>query len=102
MNKFDIDNLIAYLPYVAVGLFGAIASYLHSLSKGLEFTILSMISYIVVSSFGGLLMLLLCLYFNVDPILTGAICGLSGWSGARVVEELEKKMLDKVKQGKQK
>lgn len=97
MDAFKWEEL---LIYSIITLFGTIASYLYRVTNGLEFTILSLVSNLFISSFGGILTFLICAYFKIDPLLIGAACGISGWSGSKIIEELESRLINKVKHGK--
>lgn len=99
MDRINWELVFLYMTYGAIAIFGALASYLHRLSNGLEFSFLSLTANMFVSSFSALIMFLICSYFNLDPLLTSGICGISGWSGVKIIEEIEAKLINRVKDG---
>jgi hypothetical protein len=97
MDDFKWEEMLIYF---FVTITGAIANYLYRLSKGFHFSFLSLITSLFISSFGGILTLLICTYFNIDSLLIGAACGMSGWSGTKMIEELEIRMIEKIRRGR--
>lgn len=97
MDNFKWEEMLIYF---FITMMGTIANYLYRLSKGFHFSFLSLITHLFISSFGGILTLLICTYFHINPLLIGAACGVSGWSGAKMIEELEARMIEKIKSGR--
>ncbi|WP_392565696.1 phage holin family protein [Utexia brackfieldae] len=99
MTDFKWEEILIYF---FITLLGTFANYFYRISKGLSFSILSLTSHLFISSFGGTLTLLICTYFQVDHGLIGAACGISRWSGSKMIEELENRMIEKIKNGQPK
>lgn len=84
-------SLKEYGAVLAVALLGGIASWWAKVRKGevLIWNITALIGELCISAFAGLMAFYLCENFNVSPLLTAAIVGMSGHAGAKGITWLE-------------
>lgn len=88
-------GLIAAMIALGMTLLGAIAAYAYKVLSGEAFSWRTLCLQVIVSLFAGLLMMLIANYCQWPQEVTGAICGMAGWSGSSLIKALEKRFLQK-------
>ena len=84
-------SLREYGVVLATALLGGAASWYMKVRKGelMAWNLSSLIGELCVSAFAGLIAFWLCEYFNLNPLLTSAVVGMSGHAGAKGLIWLE-------------
>jgi uncharacterized membrane protein YagU involved in acid resistance len=88
-------GLIAALIALGMTVLGSVAAYAYKVLSGDAFSWRTLCLQLIVSVFAGFLMMLLATYWNWPQEVTGAICGMAGWSGSSLIKALEKRFLQK-------
>lgn len=98
MKRMPYKNdpgLIAALIALGMTVLGSVAAYAYKVLSGEAFSWRTLCLQMIVSVFAGILMMLLAIYWNWPQEVTGAICGMAGWSGSSLIKTLEKRFLQK-------
>lgn len=98
MKRMPYKNdpgLIAALIALGMTVLGSVAAYAYKVLSGESFSWRTLCLQMIVSVFAGILMMLLAIYWNWPQEVTGAICGMAGWSGSSLIKTLEKRFLQK-------
>lgn len=84
-------SLQEYGIVLAISLLGGIASWFAKVRRGevMAWNIAALIGELCVSAFAGLMAFFICEFFNLNPMLTPAIVGMSGHAGAKGLTWLE-------------
>lgn len=84
-------SLQEYGVVLGMAMFGGAVSWWMKVRRGelLAWNLAALIGELCVSAFAGLVAFLLCEYFNLHPMLTPAIVGMSGHAGAKGIGWLE-------------
>lgn len=88
-------GLIAALIALGMTVLGSVAAYAYKVLSGDVFSWRTLCLQMIVSVFAGFLMMLFATYWNWPQEVTGAICGMAGWSGSSLIKTLEKRFLQK-------
>jgi len=88
-------GFIATLIALGMTVLGAVAAYAYKVLSGDAFSWRTLCLQLIVSIFAGFLMMLLATYWKWPQEVTGAICGMAGWSGSSLIKALEKRFLQK-------
>lgn len=92
-------GFIAALIALGMTVLGSIAAYAYKVLSGESFSWRTLCLQMIVSIFAGFLMMLLAIYWQWPQEVTGAICGMAGWSGSSLIKALEKRFLQKAAGG---
>ncbi len=78
-------SLHEYSIVLATAMLGGLASWWMKIRRGelLAWSLSALIGELCVSAFAGLLAFWLCEYFQLNPLLTSAVVGMSGHAGAK-------------------
>lgn len=69
-----------------IATFGGVASLFHELRNNIfKFSIQNALGHMVISQFAGLLVYLVAVNYEFTMPLALALCGLSGWGGAKTI-----------------
>lgn len=88
-------GLFAAMIALGMTVLGSIAAYAYKVLSGDAFSWRTLCLQMIVSVFAGFLMMLLAIYWQWPQEVTGAICGMAGWSGSSLIKTLEKRFLQK-------
>jgi uncharacterized membrane protein YagU involved in acid resistance len=88
-------GFIAALLALGMTVLGSVAAYAYKVLSGESFSWRTLCLQMIVSIFAGFLMMLLAVYWQWPQEVTGAICGMAGWSGSSLIKALEKRFLQK-------
>ncbi|MEL4016875.1 hypothetical protein M975_1900 [Buttiauxella brennerae ATCC 51605] len=88
-------DLFALLLATLMTLLGAMASYAYRVINGARFSWVMLALQLIISLFAGSLMMLAAMHYKWPMEVTGAICGLAGWSGSTLIKALESRLLNK-------
>ncbi|SRR5258708_14267553 len=90
MPSLDKDTLNSLLM-VLLAIWGGVTSYLRKKKNtGVNaFIPIELIEHLTVSGFTGVIVALLCKYYNLDFYISAAIVGMSGHMGSKVLDRLE-------------
>lgn len=88
-------GLFAAMIALGMTVLGSIAAYAYKVLSGDALSWRTLCLQMIVSVFAGFLMMLLAIYWQWPQEVTGAICGMAGWSGSSLIKTLEKRFLQK-------
>jgi hypothetical protein len=85
-------NWFAVVMIFILSLWGGLVNYLLRLKSGIVkiFNFFELFCELIISSFAGLLVGLIAIACNVDPLITLSLAGLAGNAGVRTVYFLDK------------
>ena len=92
-GKLPIDvGWMTYLFVIAVSCWGGLVQYLYKIQnkKGGRFSILALVSDLAISGFSGVIVFWICVWKEVDMILTSVAIGIAGHLGSRTLFLLER------------
>jgi F0F1-type ATP synthase assembly protein I len=99
MEAFGSDSIFAIALIIFMSAFGATAKYLGTVSKS-KFSSFTFFSNLVVATFIGLGVALLCDEYSISRNLAGVGAGILGYAGHTIIDKIvsrvEKKAADKV------
>ncbi|MCS3602725.1 hypothetical protein M2371_001934 [Buttiauxella sp. BIGb0471] len=88
-------DLFALILAFLMTLLGAMAGYAYRVINGARFSWVMLALQLIVSLFAGALMMLTAMHYLWPVEITGAICGMAGWSGSTLIKALEARFLNK-------
>lgn len=95
LQRLQEYGLWGYAWLLFISLLGGTVRYLTSAS-GTPFSIKAWIKELVISGFVGVITIMICQYYQLDFMLTGAITGIASHNGTRsiylIAEIIKKKM----------
>lgn len=86
-------DLFALMLAFLMTLLGTMAGYAYRVINGAKFSWVMLTLQLVVSLFAGSLMMLAAMHYTWPVEVTGAICGMAGWSGSTLIKALESRLL---------
>jgi len=89
---------LAYGWFVILAIWGGTASYISRMrQKSLPFSLAELLGEWLISGFAGIMTALICTSYGADPLLTAALCGITGHLGGRGVYMLEQWAIQRIK-----
>ncbi|WP_261261741.1 phage holin family protein [Serratia fonticola] len=92
-------NIISMLLAFGMTLCGAIASYSFKILNGEAFSWRTLILQLIVSTFAGMIMVMIAIHYGWPAEVVGGSCGMAGWSGASLIKALEKRFINRASGG---
>lgn len=84
-----LDSARGLLTAVGAGAVGGVLAYFVRVAEGKPFKFTDMVLHTAVSGFCGYIAYGLCSYLSLPDAACGAICGIAGWMGTRLLRLLE-------------
>ena len=83
---------MTYLFVIFVSCWGGLVQYLYKIQnkKGGRFSVLALVSDLAISGFSGVIVFWICVWKDVDMILTSVAIGIAGHLGSRTLFLLER------------
>lgn len=78
---------------ICMTLLGGLAAYAYKVINGERFSWRTLCLQLIVSIFAGVMMMLIAKNYEWPQEITGAICGMAGWSGSSLIKSLEARFL---------
>lgn len=97
-------GLLSYIgSAIAFGmtLMGCLAAYAYKVINGEKFSWRTLSLQLIVSIFAGFMMMLIAKNYAWPQEITGAICGMAGWSGSSLIKALEARFLNRASGGEE-
>lgn len=89
--KEIITGLITYGWMIALAMMGGLVSFIRRLNESKEPKPLSQIFFrlmgeMIISSFAGIITVLLCIYWDMPLVLIGVLAGVAGHLGGKAID----------------
>lgn len=89
-----LTAIITYGWIVAIAMLGGLVKFIRKLNeskepKPLRYIFLRFAGEMIISSFAGIITVLICLYWEMPTVLIGVLAGVSGHLGGKAIDTFE-------------
>ena len=82
----NMSNWVLLAFSLILALWGSVASYLIKWTKGtIQFSILKLVAELIISGFACVMVYMLCMYFELQPVVCAFLGGMAGHTGAKTL-----------------